>query len=185
VLHASPALVAKYQRSGACATNPGCAAMGTLRQRSALITSTARRAVSCAHPGSKAAAAAAGPRPDPLVSRTGVFSVMLGDLQQSAVGNSSPSLFRAPRGRPPFPLLPGMKRPFSSCSGRGRRFSAENNVVTSVEKFRLLMPTMDSPTGDPGYYSARLSDDARACRDSARPSTLRLLAVARCCASVL
>jgi len=62
------------RRSGACATNPGCAAMGTLRQRSALITSTARRAVSCAHPGSKAAAAAAGPRPDPLVSRTGVFS---------------------------------------------------------------------------------------------------------------
>jgi len=133
------------RRSGACATNPGCAAMGTLRQRSALITSTARRAVSCAHPGSKAAAAAAGPRPDPLVSRTGVFSGMLGDLQQSAVGNSSPSLFRAPRGRPPFPLLPGMKRPFSSCSGRGRRFSAEDNVVTSVEKFRLLMPTMDSP----------------------------------------
>ena len=36
-----------------------------------------------------------------------------------------------------------MKRPFSSCSGRGRRFSAEDNVVTSVEKFRLLMPTMD------------------------------------------
>jgi len=61
------------RRSGACATNPGCAAMGTLRQRSALITSTARRAVSCAHPGSKAAAAAAGPRPDPLVSRTGVL----------------------------------------------------------------------------------------------------------------
>jgi hypothetical protein len=133
------------RRSGACATNPGCAAMGTLRQRSALITSTARRAVSCAHPGSKAAAAAAGPRPDPLVSRTGVFSVMLGDLQQNAVGNSAPSLFRAPRGHPPFPLLLGMKRPFSSCSGRGRRFSAEDNVVTSVEKFRLLMPTMDSP----------------------------------------